>query len=121
MYCLVIKLLAAIELTALVVVWLSVYRIMCPVERDQTFSVSLEVFKQSLLQLNIEIGKMAKNGVMYNPPSQDILSFIEQLNNIINDMRMENKVCYLGYHNSNTVEWRYNAVQYNIRMYAELP
>ena len=34
-------------------------------------------------------------GVIYRPSNQDILLFNEKLNNVMNDVRMENKICYL--------------------------
>ena len=96
--CLAIKLLAAIELTVYVVVWQFVYGIMCLSERDQTFPVPLMISKQSLLKLKKGNQQNARNvliGVIYRPPNQDILLFNEKLNNIMNDVRMENKICYL--------------------------
>ena len=45
-------------------------------------------------------------GVIYRPPNQDILSFNEKLNDIINKIRMENKICYLlGDYNINILNY----------------
>ena len=44
-------------------------------------------------------------GVIYRPPNQDILLFNEKLNNM-NDVRMENKICYLlGDYNTNILNY----------------
>ena len=108
MDCLAIKFLAAIELTEQVVVWQSVYGIMCLSERDQTFPVPLKISKQSLLKLK-RGQQNARNvliGVIYRPPNQDIFLFNEKLNNIMNDVLMENKICYLlGDYNINILNY----------------
>ena len=45
-------------------------------------------------------------GVIYRPPNQDILLFNEKINNIMNDVRMENKICFLlGDYNINILNY----------------
>ena len=73
----------------------------------------LSCFTEDFETVFIEIEKgnqlNAKNviiGVIYRPPNQDILSFNEKLNDIINKIRMENKICYLlGDYNINILNY----------------
>ena len=73
----------------------------------------LSCFTEDFETVFIEIEKgnqlNAKNviiGVIYRPPNQDILSFNEKLNDIINKIRMENKICYLlGDYNINILKY----------------
>ena len=45
-------------------------------------------------------------GVIYRPPNQDINSFNDKMNNIVNIVRRENKTCYLlGDYNINSLNY----------------
>ena len=61
-------------------------------------SSSTEDFETVFIEIEKGNQQNARNvliGVIYRPPNQDILLFNEKLNNIMNDVRMENKICYL--------------------------
>ena len=73
----------------------------------------LSHFSEELESIFMEIEKgRQKNGcnviigVIYRPPNQDIPSFNEKMNNIIHDLRKENKICYLlGDYNINILNY----------------
>ena len=49
-------------------------------------------------------------GVIYRPPNQDISSFNDNMNNIVNVVRRENKTCYfLGDYNNNILKYESHA------------
>ena len=49
-------------------------------------------------------------GVIYRPPNQDISSFNDNMNNIVNVVRRENKTCYfLGDYNINILKYESHA------------
>ena len=61
-------------------------------------SSSTEDFETVFIEIEKGNQQNARNvliGVIYRPPNQDMLLFNEKLNNIMNDVRMENKICYL--------------------------
>ena len=108
MDCLAIKLLAAIELTEQVVIWQFVYGIMCLSERLD-LSSSTDDFETVFIEFEKGNQQNARNvliGVIYRAPNQNILLFNEKLNNIMNDVRMENEICYfLGDYNINILNY----------------
>ena len=72
-------------------------------------SSSTEDFETVFIEIEKGNQQNARNvliGVIYRPPNQDILLFNEKLNNIMNDVRMENKICYLlGDYNINILNY----------------
>ena len=61
--------------------------------------------------IEVEEGQQRQNhnviiGVIYRPPNQDISSFNDKMNNIVNIVRRENKTCYLlGDYNINILNY----------------
>ena len=77
-------------------------------ERPDLYS-STEDFETVFIEIEKGNQQNARNvliGVIYRPPNQDILLFNEKLSNNMNDVRMENKICYLlGDYNINILNY----------------
>ena len=61
--------------------------------------------------IEVEEGQQRQNhnviiGVIYRPPNQDVSSFNDEMNNIVNIVLMEKKTCYLlGHYNINILNY----------------